>query len=144
MLLQECRKRFRRHAVQFEALKRFWQLAILFEFDQYTAQLSIFAMFEQPLLQLGLLHALGGIQRGGKRAMFGDQLGRRFGPDAVNSRNVVHAIAHQGEDVANKFRFHAEFFFHLFDIDALAFHCVEHVDARAVPLSDKLHQILVR
>ena len=111
-------------------------------------------MLDQSLLELGLLHVRRGIERGGQRAVIGDQLARGLGADAEDAGDVVDRIAHQRQDVAQLLGRDAEFLDHLVAPDALRFHRIEHVDAAAGfdaifqlaigALADQLHQILVR
>ena len=77
--------------------------------------------------------------------MLDDQLGGGFRTDAGNAGNIVHAVAHQREDVADQFGANPEFLRDPRDPDAYVLHRVEHVDMRcALGFADQLHQILVR
>ena len=147
MLCKKRRQRFRWYAVELEPVERDGEVAILLQRDQHAAQLRVVAMLEQAFLKLGFFHSFRCVERCGEIAVFLDQLGRGFRSDAVNAGNVVDRIAHQREHVADKVGVYAEFFLHLFKIDALILHRIEHVDAGravgAIDLADQLHQVLV-
>ena len=74
-----------------------------------------------------------------ERAELADEIGRGLGSDACDAWHVVHAVAHQGEQVAEPVRRDAEFFLHLRRSQQLVLHRVEQLD----PVRTKLHQILV-
>src|SRR3546814_7012843 len=123
------------------------QGAIFLERHQDAAHLGLAASLDQPLLELRGLHVRGRIERGFKRAMFGNQLARGLGPDAADARDIVRTVTHQGQDIADKMRPDAELLLDLVDIDALVLHRIEHVDAvrsvGAITFAHQLHQILV-
>src|SRR3546814_17112124 len=68
------------------------QGAIFLERHQDAAHLGLAASLDQPLLELRGLHVRGRIERGFKRAMFGNQLARGLGPDAPDARDIVRTV----------------------------------------------------
>ena len=86
-----------------------------------------------------MLDFTGPRQQGVKVAIFLDQQGGGFQPDAGCARDVVDTVTRQRLHIDDAGRGHAELFKHLVGTDGLVLHRVEHVDAGA----DKLHQVLV-
>ena len=154
MFAEKGSQRFRRHFHQLHVVQRHGQAAVLFQCHEHAAEFSVCAMFEQAFLQLALLHAFRCVERGGQRAVFGDELAGRFRPDAEYAGDVVDRIAHQREYIAHEFRWHTEFLDDFVASDAGIFHRIEHIDATACldarfeiffgALADQLHQVLVR
>ena len=103
-------------------------------------------MLDQVFAQLAGFHRLGAVERGGQIAIFLDQLGRGLRPDAAHAGNIVDAVPHQCEHIADEVGRDAELFVHRVQPHADIFHRVEHVDMRRAigRLADQLHQILVR
>ncbi len=75
-----------------------------------------------------------------ERAKLADEISRGLGPDACDAWHVVHAVAHQGEQVTQPVRQDAELVPHLCRPQQLVLHGVEQMD----PVGTELHQILVR
>ena len=133
-----------------EVFERDRKRAVFLELDQFAAEQRHLAPFDQTFAQLARLHRRRRIERALQRPVVLDQFARGLGADAEDARNVVDAIAHQREHVADQLGPHAELLDHLGDIDALVLHRVEHVDAAALDsavrlraLPDELHQVLV-
>jgi hypothetical protein len=68
-----------------------------------------------------------------------DQLRGGLGSDAGNAGDIVDAVAHQREDVAQLLGRNAEFLDHIVAADPPVVHRVEHVETGL----DQLHQVLV-
>ena len=75
-----------------------------------------------------------------ERAELVDELGRGLGPDAGHAGDVVDAVAHERQHVADQLGRNAELLAHLLHPEAAVLHRVEH---RHVAVAE-LHQILVR
>ena len=144
---EKQRKRRRRDRPELHFLERLGEVAILLERYEHLGKLGIGAAFDQAVAQLGELHALRAVERGGERAVFGDQLAGGLGADAEDAGHVVDRIAHQRQHVAHQFGADTELLLDLGKPDALVLHRVEHIDAgravRRVDFGDQLHQVLV-
>ena len=98
-------------------------------------------MFEKVLAKLGLLDPIGGGQHRFQAAMLLDKLACCLGTDARHTRDIIDAVPHQRQHIAQQLRRYAELVDDISAIEAAVVHRVEHVD-RAVVL-DELHQVLV-
>ena len=97
-------------------------------------------MVDQRLSELGLGDLVGRGEDGLQVSELLDEQGRGLRADPGDSGDIVDAVAHQREDIADLFGWHSELFDHLVDPDPAVVHRVEHVDVAV----DQLHQILVR
>ena len=129
MLFEEGGERFGRHLVQLHVVERDGERAILLQGHENAAEFGIGAMLDQSLLELRFLHVRRRIERGGQRAVVGDQLARGLRTDAEDAGDIVDRVAHQRQHVAQLLGRDAEFLYDLVAPDALRFHRVEHVDA---------------
>ena len=82
----------------------------------------------------------GGGQQPLDRAVLVDELGGGLGADAGHARDVIDAVPHEREHVADALRRHAELLVHLGRAEAAVLHGVEHRDVAVA----ELHEVLVR
>ena len=147
MLRQERGERFGRDGAELHLVQRLGKVAILLQRHQHLRQLGIAAPFDKALLELGGLHRGRGVERGGERAVLGDQFRCGLGADPEDAGHIVHRIAHQRQYIADQRGRHAELLLDLGQPDALVLHGVEHVDPRRtvgrLDLANQLHQVLV-
>ncbi len=107
--------------------------------DQLLRQERLLTIGEQPFA-IGLARHLGGArQQRLDRTVLGDELARPFLADSGHARHVVHRVPHQGEDVRDLLRRHAEILGHGGRVVALVAAGMEQGHVRP----DELHQVLV-
>ena len=144
MFVEEQLERRGRDFAQLHFIQRLRQRHVALQVDQHARQPRHVGMFDQIVAQLRRLHRLGAGQRGFQIAIFLDQLGRGLGPDAAHAGDIVDAVAHQRQHVADQIGGDAELLVHLGQPHVDVLHRVEHVDLRPFGgLADQLHQILV-
>ncbi len=107
--------------------------------DQLLRQQRLLAIGQQPLA-IGLARHLGGaVEQRLDRTELGDQLARPLFADSRHAGDVVDRVAHQGEDVRDLLRRHAEVLDHAGGVVTLVAPGVEQRHVR----TDELHQVLV-
>ena len=127
------------NALDLQRVERILQGRIADQFDQPARQPRLVGMLDQIVSHLRRLHLGGCGEHRLDVAKFLDQLRRGLGADAGNAGDIVDAVAHQGEHLADLLGRNAEFLDHLLAADAAVVHRIEHVE----PGLDQLHQILV-
>ena len=138
-MLEELAQRRLGNPLDRQRFERLLQGRIADQPDKLARQPRRFGMLDQILLQLGLGDFLDIGEHALDVAILLDQLRGGLRPDAGNAGDIVDAVAHQGEHLADLLGRHAELLDHLVAADAPVVHRVEHVEARL----DQLHQILV-
>ena len=141
---EEGRQWLARHGGEGELFQRHRQRRVLLQLHQTAREAGHVGLLDQAVAQLAGFHG-GGCGEGAlQRAVFLDQLGGGLGADAANAGDIVGAVAHQGQHIADQIRPDAEFFDDFRGADADVFHGIQHVGARAVRAdADQLHQVLV-
>ena len=95
---------------------------------------------DQAFAALGLFDFTGPVEQAIKIAIFIDQKGGSFYPDARRAGDIVDAIARQSLYIHNTFRKDTEFFIDPVTVNTAVFHCIIHFNAAA----HQLHQVFVR
>ena len=139
-VLEENAKGLGRDAFESERFQGLGKLAVAHQPNQLTAQAGVGGVVNQRLSELGLGDLVGRGEDGLQVSELLDEQGRGLRADPGDSGDIVDAVAHQREDIADLFGWHSELFDHLVDPDPAVVHRVEHVDVAV----DQLHQILVR
>ena len=140
MVFEKFLERLRRNALQDQLVERLRKRRIADQPDELPRQARRLRMFDQVLLELRLLDLLDRRQHAFDAAIVLDQLGRCLRTNAGNARHIVHAVAHQSEDLADLLGTYAELLMNRRFVDAAVVHRVEHVDGAIL---DQLHQVLV-
>ena len=140
VMLQKFAQRLLGNALQRKFVQPLRDGAILFQRHQHAGHAGIVHMFEQIFLHLALFHVRRGGQDAVQIAMLVQQFGRRLGADAGHAGDIVHAVAHQRQHVAQQFRADAEFLLHIVRAEPPVVHGIVEIQAGL----NELHQILVR
>ncbi len=122
-----------------QLLQRLRHRRVVPQHDQLAGQAGLVGMGDQQLAPLGRLHGRGGGQHALQVAELGQQLAGGLRADAGHAGDVVHAVAHQRQQVGHLLRAAAELLAHLVRADRLLLDRVLHDHAGA----DQLHQVLV-
>src|SRR5690606_34914417 len=117
--LEKLGQRLVRRRFEREILERDRQRAVFLELDQLAAEQRHLAPFDQPLAQLARLHRWRRIERALQRPVLLYQLARGLRADAEDAGDVVDAVAHQRQHVADQLGRYTELLDHFGDVDAL-------------------------